>query len=157
VCRGFHNLIRFNCAPLFASCRRHRVLTVTCLDACRCAAYLTLRPLYAYCCIVSGGLRRTDGNILRYHPHSRHRRSEINRRSKFYRWHMEIQHSSHSRLNDLIPPHSYGMACPVLHIVGVSLLPPRSGGGTDTVNTIIPRPPASHLRATWLMFSSTPW
>jgi hypothetical protein len=40
VCGGFHNLIRFNCAPFFASCRRHRVLTVTCLDACRCAAYL---------------------------------------------------------------------------------------------------------------------
>jgi hypothetical protein len=40
VCGGFHNLIRFTCAPFFASCRRHRVLTVTCLDACRCAAYL---------------------------------------------------------------------------------------------------------------------
>jgi hypothetical protein len=40
VCGGFHNLIRFNCAPFFASCRRHCVLTVTCLDACRCAAYL---------------------------------------------------------------------------------------------------------------------
>jgi hypothetical protein len=40
VCGGFHNLIRFNCAPLFASYRRHRVLTVTCLDAFRCAAYL---------------------------------------------------------------------------------------------------------------------
>jgi hypothetical protein len=40
VCGGFHNLIRFNCAPFFASRRRHRVLTVTCLDACRCAAYL---------------------------------------------------------------------------------------------------------------------
>jgi hypothetical protein len=38
---GFHNLIRFNCAPFFASCRRHRVLAVTCLDACRCVAYLT--------------------------------------------------------------------------------------------------------------------
>jgi hypothetical protein len=35
-----HNLIRFNCAPFLASCRRHRVLTVTCLDACPCAAYL---------------------------------------------------------------------------------------------------------------------
>jgi hypothetical protein len=33
-------LIRFNCAPFFASCRRHRVLTVTYLDACRCAVYL---------------------------------------------------------------------------------------------------------------------
>jgi hypothetical protein len=43
VCGGFHNIIRFNCAPFFASCRRHRVLTVTCLDACRCAAYLTLQ------------------------------------------------------------------------------------------------------------------
>jgi hypothetical protein len=41
VCSGFHNLIRFSCAPFFASCRRHRVLAVTCLDACRCAAYLT--------------------------------------------------------------------------------------------------------------------
>jgi hypothetical protein len=41
VCGGFHNLIRFNCAPFFASCCRHRVLTVTCLDACRCATYLT--------------------------------------------------------------------------------------------------------------------
>jgi hypothetical protein len=41
VCGGFHNLIRFNCDPFFASCRRHRVLTVTCLDACRCAACLT--------------------------------------------------------------------------------------------------------------------
>jgi hypothetical protein len=43
VCGDFHNLIRFNCAPFFASCRRHRVLTVTCLDgldACRCAAYI---------------------------------------------------------------------------------------------------------------------
>jgi hypothetical protein len=40
VCGGFHNLIRFKCAPFFAPCRRHRVLTVTCLDACRCAAYL---------------------------------------------------------------------------------------------------------------------
>jgi hypothetical protein len=40
VCGGFHNLTRFNCAPFFASCRRHRVLTATCLDACRCAAYL---------------------------------------------------------------------------------------------------------------------
>jgi hypothetical protein len=40
VCGGFHNLIRFNCAPFFASCRRHCVLTVTCLDACRCAVYL---------------------------------------------------------------------------------------------------------------------
>jgi hypothetical protein len=39
VCDGFHNIIRFNCAPLFALCRRHRVLTVTCLDACRCATY----------------------------------------------------------------------------------------------------------------------
>jgi hypothetical protein len=39
VCGGFHNLIRFNCAHFFASRRRHRVLTVTCLDACRCAAY----------------------------------------------------------------------------------------------------------------------
>jgi hypothetical protein len=37
---GFHNPIRLNCAPFFASCRRHRVLTITCLDACRCAAYL---------------------------------------------------------------------------------------------------------------------
>jgi hypothetical protein len=46
VCGGFHNLIRFNCAPFFASYRRHRVLTVTCLDACRCAAYL--RP-HGYC------------------------------------------------------------------------------------------------------------
>jgi hypothetical protein len=35
----FHNLIRFNCAPFFASRRRHHVLTLTCLDACRCAAY----------------------------------------------------------------------------------------------------------------------
>jgi hypothetical protein len=42
VCCGFHNLIRFNCAPFFASCRRHRVLIVTCLDACQCAAYLRL-------------------------------------------------------------------------------------------------------------------
>jgi hypothetical protein len=42
VCGGFHNLIRFNCAPFLASCRRHRVLTVTCLDACRCTAYLTV-------------------------------------------------------------------------------------------------------------------
>jgi hypothetical protein len=42
VCGGFHNLILFNCAPFFASCRRHRVLTVTCLDAFRCAAYLKL-------------------------------------------------------------------------------------------------------------------
>jgi hypothetical protein len=42
VCGGFHNLIRFNCAPFFVSCRRHRVLTVTCLDACRYAAYLVL-------------------------------------------------------------------------------------------------------------------
>jgi hypothetical protein len=41
VCGGFHNLIRFNYAPFFASCRRHRVLTVACLDACRCAAYLS--------------------------------------------------------------------------------------------------------------------
>jgi hypothetical protein len=41
VCGGFHTLIRFNCAPFFASCRRHRVLTVTCIDACLCAAYLT--------------------------------------------------------------------------------------------------------------------
>jgi hypothetical protein len=40
VCGGFHNVIRFNCAPFFASCRRHRILTVTCLDACRCAAFL---------------------------------------------------------------------------------------------------------------------
>jgi hypothetical protein len=39
LCGRFHNLIRFNCAPFFASCRRHRVLTVICLDACRCAAY----------------------------------------------------------------------------------------------------------------------
>jgi hypothetical protein len=44
VCGGFHNLIRFNCAPFFVSCRKHRVLTVTCLDACRCAAYLTQKP-----------------------------------------------------------------------------------------------------------------
>jgi hypothetical protein len=43
VCGGVHNLIRFNCAPFFASCRTHRVFTVTCLDACRCAAYLRLR------------------------------------------------------------------------------------------------------------------
>jgi hypothetical protein len=42
VCGGFHNLIRFNCDPFFASCRRHGVLTVTCLDACRCATYLRL-------------------------------------------------------------------------------------------------------------------
>jgi hypothetical protein len=41
VCGGFHNLIRFNCAPFFAPCRTHRVLTVTCLHACRCAAYLS--------------------------------------------------------------------------------------------------------------------
>jgi hypothetical protein len=34
---GFHNLVRLNCAPFFASCRRHRVLTVTCFEACRCA------------------------------------------------------------------------------------------------------------------------
>jgi hypothetical protein len=40
VCGGFHNLIRFNCVPFFASCRRHRVLTVACLDACQCAANL---------------------------------------------------------------------------------------------------------------------
>jgi hypothetical protein len=40
VCGGFHNLIRFNCVPFFASCHRHRVLTVTYLDACRCAEYL---------------------------------------------------------------------------------------------------------------------
>jgi hypothetical protein len=45
VCGGFHNLILFNGVPFFASYRRHRVLTVTCLDACRCAAYLSLhRP-----------------------------------------------------------------------------------------------------------------
>jgi hypothetical protein len=43
-CGGFHNLISFNCAPFFASCLRHRVLTVTCLDACRCAAYLKVSP-----------------------------------------------------------------------------------------------------------------
>jgi hypothetical protein len=54
VCGGFHNLIRFNCAPFFASCRRHRVLTVTDLDACRCAAYLKTRSL--------GWLRHCDGN-----------------------------------------------------------------------------------------------
>jgi hypothetical protein len=42
VCGGFHNLIRFNCAPFFSSCRRHRVLIVTCLDACRCATYLSV-------------------------------------------------------------------------------------------------------------------
>jgi hypothetical protein len=41
VCGGFHNLIHLNCAPFFVSCRRHRVLTVTYLDACRCAAYLS--------------------------------------------------------------------------------------------------------------------
>jgi hypothetical protein len=46
VCGGFHNLIRFNCAPFFAICRRHRVLTVTCLDACRCAAYFNLKYYY---------------------------------------------------------------------------------------------------------------
>jgi hypothetical protein len=40
VCGGFHTLIRFNCAPFFVLCRRHRVLTVTCLDACRYADYL---------------------------------------------------------------------------------------------------------------------
>jgi hypothetical protein len=40
VCGGFHNLTHFNCAPFFASCCRHRVLTVTCLETCRCAAYL---------------------------------------------------------------------------------------------------------------------
>jgi hypothetical protein len=38
VCGGFHNFIRFNCTPFFASCRRHGILTVTCLDLCRCAA-----------------------------------------------------------------------------------------------------------------------
>jgi hypothetical protein len=43
VCGGFHNLIRFNCAPFFASCRRYRVLTVICLDACWYAAYLTVK------------------------------------------------------------------------------------------------------------------
>jgi hypothetical protein len=43
VCSGFHNLIRSNCAPFFASCSRHRVLPVVLsLDACRCAAYLNL-------------------------------------------------------------------------------------------------------------------
>jgi hypothetical protein len=47
VCDGFHNLIRFNCAPFFASCRRYRVLIVTCLDACRCAACLTVFRLSA--------------------------------------------------------------------------------------------------------------
>jgi hypothetical protein len=41
VCGGVHNLIHFNCAPFFASCRRYPVLTVIYLDACRCAAYLT--------------------------------------------------------------------------------------------------------------------
>jgi hypothetical protein len=46
---GFHNLIRFNCAPFFESCRRHRVLTVTCLDACRCAAYLRYKSRYQVC------------------------------------------------------------------------------------------------------------
>jgi hypothetical protein len=40
VCGCFHNLIRFNCVPFFASCRRHHVLTATCLDAFRCAAYV---------------------------------------------------------------------------------------------------------------------
>jgi hypothetical protein len=40
VCGGLHNLIHFNSTPFFASCRTHRVLTVTCLDACRCADYL---------------------------------------------------------------------------------------------------------------------
>jgi hypothetical protein len=30
----------FNCAPFFASYHRHRVSTVTCLDACQCAGYL---------------------------------------------------------------------------------------------------------------------
>jgi hypothetical protein len=39
-CYGFHNVIRFSCAPIVASWRIHRVLTVTCLDACWCAAYL---------------------------------------------------------------------------------------------------------------------
>jgi hypothetical protein len=47
VCGGFHNLFRFNCAPFIASRRRHRVLTVTYLDACRCAAYLTRRPPFS--------------------------------------------------------------------------------------------------------------
>jgi hypothetical protein len=41
VCSGFYNLVRFNCAPFFASCRRHLVLTVTCRDACRCAVYVS--------------------------------------------------------------------------------------------------------------------
>jgi hypothetical protein len=48
VCGGFHNLICFNYALFLASCRRHRVLTVTCLDACRCAAYLTLNDTFRY-------------------------------------------------------------------------------------------------------------
>jgi hypothetical protein len=46
VCGGFHNLIPFNCAPFFASCHRHNVLTLTCLDAYRCAAYLRLRTVW---------------------------------------------------------------------------------------------------------------
>jgi hypothetical protein len=57
VCSGFHNLIRFNCAPFFASCRRHRVLTDTCLDACRCAAYLTVletEPSFNRCIFMHG-------------------------------------------------------------------------------------------------------
>jgi hypothetical protein len=51
-CGGFHNLICFKCPLFFASCRRHRALTVTCLDACRCAAYLsvvTQVPLTVVC------------------------------------------------------------------------------------------------------------
>jgi hypothetical protein len=48
VCGGFHNLIRFNFATFFASCRRHRVLTVTCLDACRCAAYLKVQLNFTF-------------------------------------------------------------------------------------------------------------
>jgi hypothetical protein len=63
----FHNLIRFNCAPSFASCRRYRVLTVTCLDACRCAAYLKLLLVLASAVILgpeSSGLMTILSRVL---------------------------------------------------------------------------------------------
>jgi hypothetical protein len=67
VCGSLHNLIRFSCAPFFASCRRRRVLTVTCLDVCRCAAYLTFRLARWRQCVLS---KRRAGPIRTTLPYN---------------------------------------------------------------------------------------
>jgi hypothetical protein len=75
LCGGSHNLIHFNCAPFFASCRRYRVLTVTCLDCYMswrmpvCGLPYIVPPRYLLFTLTThefSGSKRVDRNACLY-------------------------------------------------------------------------------------------